>query len=170
RQSNFRSRVKLCLKHYKVAVRFFSANLSAAAVCFLPKLKRLFRSSRPSVWSLQTVLAGFARFSFPPISVRPLAGTSQNAGAEQILRASSLQAAGHCCQGPAAFQPELLTAQTLAKRRLKNSHEYCYAVTELFFGDCLNGRVCPFHGTSSGAFIGDGKHAEKFEAVTSLAE
>ena len=69
---------------------------------------------------------------------------------------------------PAATERQ--TAQARAKRRLKNSHGYCCAVTGLFFGDCSNERVSPLRGTSWGAFIGDGKHAEKFAAVISLAE
>src|SRR5215470_13624192 len=107
-----------------------------------------------------------ARFSFRPINVRHLAGLLHTAGAEQTLRVLSLQVAGHCCQGAWVNQ----MTQVRARRRLKNSHRYCYGVTGLFFGVYWNERVFPLRGTSWDAFIGDQKHAEKFAADISLAE
>src|SRR5258708_29660868 len=96
----------------------------------------------------------------------------KNAGVKQTSPVSSLRVAGHCCQGAVAFQQPRAcqTVQARAKRRLENSHGYCCAVTGLFFGDCSNERVSPLRGTSWDAFIGDGKHAEKFAAVISLVE
>src|SRR5215475_7239556 len=112
---------------------------------------------------------GYARFLFRQTNVPPSAEMPRNGDAKQTLPASSLRVAGHCCQGAAAFQPlEFITAQTLAKQQLKNSHEYCCAVTGLFFADCSNERVCPLRGTSWDAFIDAWKHAERFEAVISL--
>src|SRR4029077_20586291 len=115
---------------------------------------------------------GYARFLFLQINVRPLAEILQNAGAERTLRASSSQVAGRCCRQAVAFH-QRRTEQTVparVQRRLKNSLGYCCAVTGLFFGDCSNEKVFPLRGTSWGVFIGDGKHAEKFAAVISLAE
>src|SRR4029453_12341107 len=102
----------------------------------------------------------------------PLAGTLQSPGAERTSPVSSLEAAGRYCQGGGPFQspPAGQTAQVHAKPRWKNSPEFCCDATALFFGDCSKERVSPSRGTSWGAFIGDGKHAEKFAAVISLAE
>src|SRR5262245_9072993 len=114
---------------------------------------------------------GYAPFLFRQTNVPPSVEIPRNGDAKQTLPASSLRVAGHCCQGAAAFQsPELITAQTLAKQRLKNSHEYCCAVTGLFFADCSNERVCPLRGTSWDAVIDAWKHAERFGAVISLAK
>src|SRR5215475_3771809 len=114
---------------------------------------------------------GYARFLFRQTNVPPSAEIPRDGDAKQTLPASSLRVAGHCCQGAAVFQPlELITAQTRAKQRLKNSHEYYYAVMGLFFADCSNERICPLRGTSWDAFIDAWKRAEKFGAVISLAE
>src|SRR5262245_9535295 len=113
----------------------------------------------------------YARFLFRQTNVPPSAEIPRNGDAKQTLPASSLRVAGHCCQGAAAFQPpELTTAQTLAKQRLKNSHAYRCAVTGLFFAGCSNARVCPLRGTSWDAFIVAWKAAERFGGVISLAE
>src|SRR6516225_6400954 len=75
---------------------------------------------------------GYARFSFRPINARPLAEILQNGGAEQISPVSNLRVAGHCCRGAVALWQGWAahqTAQARAKRLLKNSHEYCCAVT-----------------------------------------
>ena len=61
-------------------------------------MKRLCRSSRRWVWSLQTVSTDCERFWFRQINARRLAETSENAGAKQTLPASSLQGAGRCCR------------------------------------------------------------------------
>src|SRR4029077_5964241 len=101
-----------------------------------------------------------------------LAEILQNDGAEQILRASSLQVAGHCCREAVSFQRPWArqTAQARAKPPWRNSLACYCAATALCFADCSNERVSPLRGTSWGAFIGDGKHAEKFAAVISLVE
>src|SRR4051812_29931022 len=107
---------------------------------------------------------GYARFSFLQINVRPLAETPQNAVAKQTLRVSSLRVVGHCCQGAVSFHWAWTrqTVQACAKLRWKNSLVYCCAATALCSADCLNERVSRSRGTSWGAFIGGGKHAEKF--------
>ena len=108
-----------------------------------------------------------------PSNKRPTFGRIlQNVGAKQTLPASNLQVAGHCCRGTVSFQPPSArqTAQAHVKRRLKNSHGYCCAVTALSSADCSNERVSPLRGTSWAAFIDEGKHAEKSAAVISLAE
>src|SRR5262245_3176726 len=109
---------------------------------------------------------GYARFSFLQINVRRLAGLLQNAGGEQISPVSSLQGGGRCSRGVLANQ----TAWARAKPPWRNSLACYCAATASCFDDCSNERVSPLRGTTWGAFIGDGKHAEKFAAVISLAE
>jgi len=99
-----------------------------------------------------------------------LAEILQNAGAEQILRASNCRSLVIVAESggfPAAMEGQ--TAPARVKRRLKNSLGFAGAVYGIVFRRMLDERVSPLRGTSWAAFIGDWKHAERFAAVISLA-
>src|SRR5206468_5135403 len=100
-----------------------------------------------------------------------LAGTLENSGAKQLLRASNSRAAGRCyVRTSRRRHQEMAQKAPRARLRSRNLHGHCCAATELSFAVCSSARVLASIGTTWGEFIAAGKRAARFAAAISWEE